>query len=101
MNNLFFACLFALLTSGCAAYNTLATDETNTPMLFGGTRLDLEATLVRHDPATTFRVAPPPYHPLLDLPASFVLDTLMLPGTLATTLYQSRPVLGRFATVGK
>jgi len=101
MRKLIFTSLFALLTTGCAAYNTLSTDETNTPMLYGGTRLDLEAALYRNDPAKTFKVAPPTYHPLLDLPASFVLDTLMLPGTIATSFYAPRPFFGWFATAGK
>lgn len=77
-----------ILGSGCASYRTVTTAEAGTAKVYSGTRLNLHAALERPIPAQKFK-AEPPAHPLLDLPFSLLLDTLILPVTLSTSMYEA------------
>ena len=84
--------LLALLlsTSGCATVSTLGQPaHEGHPLVMSGVRLDLAA--LKHDAAVNerFGVSPPDY-PLLDLPFSARLDTLMLGYTLPVAWFRGR-----------
>lgn len=77
--------LLALSCSGCATVNVLNSDKADPPLVYGGTRLDWYAL---HDGCCAqdrFGALAPDY-PGLDLPFSALLDTLLLPFSLATAL---------------
>lgn len=67
--------------SGCATYTSVETAQRGERLLFSGTRLDSCALTDNQVCLKTFNTKPPQY-PLLDLPASFILDTILLPYTL-------------------
>ena len=67
-------------TTGCATYKTLDAAGANGPKFFSGTRLDLNAINKDDVGLRKFKVKPPGY-PLLDLPASFMLDLIVSPAT--------------------
>jgi len=79
-------CLLALSCSGgCATVNVLNSKKTDPPLVYGGTRLDWYAM---HDGCCAqdrFGALPPAY-PSVDLPFSLLLDTLLLPLSLAAAL---------------
>ena len=79
VNALILASLFTSIT-GCATYKTLDAAGDNGPKFFSGTRMDLNAIKKDGVGLKKFKVAPPKY-PLLDLPASFVLDAIVSPAT--------------------
>lgn len=64
--------------SGCATYRTVEKTKIGNPLLYSGTRLDLYAINKNYREIEKFGVRPPKY-PLLDLPASFAVDTLIFP----------------------
>lgn len=66
--------------SGCSTYKTLESTSDNAPVFFSGTRLDLDAISKNEVAIKKHKVAPPKY-PLLDLPASFILDLIVSPAT--------------------
>jgi uncharacterized protein YceK len=73
------ACLLAA-TGGCATYKTLDAAGANGPKFFSGTRLDMNAITNDNVGLKKFKVDPPKY-PVLDLPASLMLDLLVSPAT--------------------
>jgi uncharacterized protein YceK len=75
----------ALLCSGCATTRTLDAAKPGAPVVYAGTRLDLYA-LQGGCCARDRYGAEAPKYPGLDLPASALLDTLLLPLSLATAL---------------
>ena len=75
----------ALLCSGCATTRTLDAAKPGAPVVYAGTRLDLYALKGGCCAQDRFG-AEAPKHPGFDLPASALLDTLLLPLSLATAL---------------
>ena len=78
---------FAFLSNGCATYRTISAVTYGSPRVYSGTRLNINAISDNHVTLKKFDVEPPE-HPVLDLPASFVFDTVMLPLTLVSALFE-------------
>lgn len=79
-------CLALLvLCSGCATVRTLNAAKLNAPVVYAGTRLDLYALNGGCCAVERFGAEAPAY-PAVDLPASALLDTLLLPLSLATAM---------------
>lgn len=78
-----------LLFNGCATYKTISAVKygSSSPRIYSGTRLNIHAILDNRYAMKKFDVAPPEY-PILDLPASFALDTLMLPMTASSIVIE-------------
>jgi len=78
--------LFAtLLLSGCATVRTLDAAKPGAPIIYSGTRLDWYSLNGGCCAQDRFGAAAPKYV-ALDLPASLVLDTLLLPFAVAAEL---------------
>ncbi len=74
-----------LILSGCATVRTLDAAKPGAPVVYAGTRLDWYTINGGCCPLDRFGAEAPRY-PGLDLPASALLDTLLLPFSLATAL---------------
>lgn len=74
-----------LALPGCATVRTLDAAKADAPVVYAGTRLDWYAINGGCCPLQRFGAEAPRY-PALDLPASALLDTLLLPLSLATAL---------------
>ncbi len=74
-----------LLCSGCATTRTLDAAKPGAPVVYAGARLDLYALKGGCCAQDRFGAEAPRYAGL-DLPASALLDTLLLPLSLATAL---------------
>ncbi|WP_395506103.1 YceK/YidQ family lipoprotein [Ectopseudomonas hydrolytica] len=85
--------LALLSLTGCATVRTLDAAKPDAPVVYAGTRLDWYALNGGCCPLDRFGAAAPRY-PGLDLPASALLDTLLLPFSLATALGVSLGVSG-------
>lgn len=85
--------LLALSLTGCATVRTLDAAKPDAPVVYAGTRLDWYAINGGCCPRDRFGAEAPRY-PGLDLPASALLDTLLLPFSLATALGVSLGVSG-------
>ncbi|NMX93588.1 MULTISPECIES: YceK/YidQ family lipoprotein [unclassified Pseudomonas] len=70
--------LLALHLTGCATVRTLDAAKPGAPVVYAGTRLDLYAMQGGCCAMDRFGAQAPSY-PGLDLPASALLDTLLLP----------------------
>nr|WP_256666015.1 YceK/YidQ family lipoprotein [Pseudomonas sp. 8Z] len=80
------ACAMALLSlTGCATVRTLDAAKPGAPVVYAGTRLDWYAIKGGCCPMDRFG-AEAPIYPGLDLPGSALLDTLLLPLSLAAAL---------------
>ena len=77
--------LLALQLAGCATARTLDAGKTGAPLVYSGTRLDLYALQGGCCASDHFGAEAPSY-PGLDLPASALLDTLLLPLSVLTAL---------------
>lgn len=77
--------LAPLLLTGCASVRTLDAAKPGAPLIYAGTRLDWYALNGGCCPLDHFG-AEAPKHPALDLPASALLDTLLLPFSIAAEL---------------
>jgi len=77
--------LVLLLLQGCATVRTLDAAKPGAPVVYAGTRLDWYSLNGGCCPLDRFGAEPPRYA-ALDLPASALLDTLLLPLSLATAL---------------
>ncbi len=77
--------LVALQLGGCATVRTLDAAKPGAPVVYSGTRLDLYALQGGCCPMDRFGAQAPGY-PGLDLPASALLDTLLLPLSVLTAL---------------
>ena len=77
--------LAALQLGGCATARTLDAAKPGAPVVYAGTRLDLYAMQGGCCPVDRFGALAPGY-PGLDLPASALLDTLLLPLSVLTAL---------------
>ena len=76
-----------LLSTGCATYKTISVAKygSSSPRVYSGTRLNFHAISDNRYALKKFDVAPPEY-PILDLPTSFALDTLLLPMTASSVV---------------
>lgn len=77
--------LALLSLSGCATVRTLDAAKLGAPVVYAGTRLDWYAINGGCCPLDRFGAEAPSY-PGLDLPGNALLDTLLLPFSLATAL---------------
>ncbi|WP_095080566.1 YceK/YidQ family lipoprotein [Pseudomonas sp. Irchel s3h17] len=77
--------LLALQLAGCATVRTLDAAKPGAPLVYSGTRLDLYVMQGGCCAMDRFGAEAPSY-PGLDLPASALLDTLLLPLSLLTVL---------------
>ncbi|WP_213875704.1 YceK/YidQ family lipoprotein [Pseudomonas sp. dw_358] len=77
--------LAALQLGGCATVRTLDAAKPGAPVVYAGTRLDQYAIDGGCCPMDRFGTEAPAW-PGVDLPASFLLDTLLLPLSLLTVL---------------
>lgn len=74
-----FLFLFVILfLSGCATLRTVPHFTLDTPKLYSGTRMDLDAMNQRQDYIIKKYNVEAPSHPRLDLPFTFFLDTAVL-----------------------
>jgi uncharacterized protein YceK len=73
------------LLGGCASVRTLDAAKPGAPLLYSGTRLDWYALNGGCCPLDRFGAEAPKYA-ALDLPASALLDTLLLPFAIAAEL---------------
>ena len=73
------------LLQGCASVGTLNAAKPGAPIIYSGTRLDWYSLNGGCCPMDRFGVEPPRY-PAIDLPASALLDTLLLPFAVAAEL---------------
>ena len=77
--------VLALQLAGCATVRTLDAAKPGAPVVYSGTRLDLYAMNGGCCAMDRFGAEAPAY-PGVDLPASALLDTLLLPLSLLTVL---------------
>ncbi|WP_300240779.1 YceK/YidQ family lipoprotein [Pseudomonas sp.] len=77
--------LAALQLGGCATVRTLNAAQPGAPVVYSGTRLDLYAMQGGCCAMDRFGAEAPSY-PGVDLPASALLDTLLLPLSVLTVL---------------
>ncbi|MBB3242804.1 uncharacterized protein YceK [Pseudomonas sp. Tn43] len=77
--------LLALQLAGCATVRTLDAAKPGAPVVYSGTRLDLYALNGGCCAMDRFGAEAPSY-PAVDLPASALLDTLLLPLSLLTVI---------------
>ena len=92
MNKLLVMVLVLQLT-GCATVRTLDAAKPGAPVVYSGTRLDLYAMNGGCCAMDRFGAEAPGY-PGVDLPASALLDTLLLPLSLLTVLGVSYQATG-------
>ncbi|AOE83378.1 YceK/YidQ family lipoprotein [Pseudomonas sp. TCU-HL1] len=85
---------FALLP-GCASVGTLNAAKPGAPIIYSGTRLDWYSLNGGCCPMDRFGAEAPAY-PALDLPASALLDTLLLPFAVAAELGVGLGVTGGY-----
>jgi len=77
--------VLALQLAGCATVRTLDAVKPGAPVVYAGTRLDLYALNGGCCAMDRFGAEAPSY-PGVDLPASALLDTLLLPLSLLTVI---------------
>ncbi|VVP59195.1 hypothetical protein PS903_05921 [Pseudomonas fluorescens] len=77
--------VLALQLAGCATVRTLDAAKPGAPVVYSGTRLDLYAMNGGCCAMDRFGAEAPAY-PGIDLPASALLDTLLLPLSLLTVI---------------
>lgn len=85
MNKRLLLTLLVLQLTGCATARTLDAAKPGAPVVYSGTRLDWYAMQGGCCGMDRFGAEAPSY-PGVDLPASAVLDTLLLPLSLLTVL---------------
>ena len=77
--------LLVLQLTGCATARTLDAGKPGAPLVYAGTRLDVYAMNGGRCAKDHFGAEAPSY-PGIDLPASALLDTLLLPLSLLTVI---------------
>ncbi|UFH48922.1 YceK/YidQ family lipoprotein [Pseudomonas sp. KNUC1026] len=85
MNKQLLFCLCLALLSGCASLSVLDADKPGGPLVYAGTRLDWYAAQGGCCAKDHFGTEAPSW-PRLDMPASAVFDTIVLPLSLLATL---------------
>ncbi|MBM7061380.1 YceK/YidQ family lipoprotein [Pseudomonas sp. UL073] len=89
------ALLLIALLPGCATVRTLDAAKPGAPLVYAGTRLDWYSLNGGCCPRDRFGAEAPTYAGL-DLPASALLDSLLLPFSLAAVLGISLGVTGGY-----
>lgn len=84
-----------VLTSGCASIRTLDAAQIDAPVIYSGTRLNWYSLQGGCYPVERFGAQPPKYA-AVDLPLSFLLDTVLLPWAVAVELGASLQVQGGY-----
>lgn len=86
----FFILVLMLVSTlpGCATYNTISEAKPGSPKIYSGTRLDLNAIQGNEQAQLKFKTLPPK-NPGVDLPFSFLFDTIMLPLSLSISGYEA------------
>ena len=79
--------VLSVASTGCASYRTISEAVPGSPKVFSGTRLNINVITDNEIRVRKFKVVPPTY-PLVDLPFSLFLDTLMFPLTLSVATYE-------------
>lgn len=89
------ATVATMLLLGCATARTADNAHVGSPKVYGGTRLNLAALGSDEEALGRFKRydIEPPEHPAVDLPLSFVADTLLLPFSIWYTA--TEPLVGR------
>ncbi|NQD95904.1 YceK/YidQ family lipoprotein [Pseudomonas sp. CrR25] len=87
--------LASTVLAGCASVRTLDAAKPGAPVIYAGTRLDWYSLNGGCCPLDRFGAEAPRYA-ALDLPASALLDTLLLPFALAVELGVSLGVSGGY-----
>jgi uncharacterized protein YceK len=87
LSAIFVLTILTAATTGCATYSTISAAVPGSQMVFSGTRLDLDVAGGNEIGARKFKAAPPAY-PLIDLPFSVLLDTLIFPLTFSAATYE-------------
>lgn len=85
MNKALLAILVVFQIGGCASVRTLNAAQPGAPIVYSGTRLDMYALQGGCCAKDRFGAEAPRY-PGLDLPASALLDTVVLPLSVLTVL---------------
>ncbi|MCJ1884728.1 YceK/YidQ family lipoprotein [Pseudomonas sp. LA21] len=85
MTNKLLAALLLLQLGGCATVKTLNASKPGAPLIYAGTRLDWYSLNGGCCPMDRFGAEAPAY-PGFDLPGSALLDTLLLPFSIAAEL---------------
>lgn len=93
LSRLVLALSLALTLSGCATVRTLDAAKPDAPVVYAGTRLNLYALQGGCCAIERFGAQAPAY-PAADLPVSALLDTLLLPLSLATAMGISLGISG-------
>ncbi len=83
----FILIMLSAASTGCATYRTISEATPGSPKVFSGTRLDINVIGGNEIGIRKFKVAPPPY-PIVDLPFSLLLDTLIFPLTFSVATYE-------------
>ena len=84
VKRLFVLGMLAIL-SGCSTFKTLNSATIDSPVVFSGTRLNMCA--ITNDRAGMIKFnAKPVEYPVLDLPASFLLDLIMSSLTISASI---------------
>ena len=74
-----------LFSTGCSTYRTVSSIGPGSPRVYSGVRLDYHTIRQNQFSLSRFEVEPPAY-PWIDLPFSFMLDTVLVPLTLGSAL---------------
>ncbi len=73
---------------GCGTIRTMPTlGSYDAPKIYSGTRLDVYAAADDESHLALFSVTPPE-HPVIDMPFSFILDTIILPVIIPVVSYE-------------
>ena len=87
-NSLLLVTVLLQILPGCATYNTISEAKPGSPKIYSGTRLDLNAIQGNEQAQLKFKTLPPK-NPGVDLPFSFLFDTIMLPLSLSISGYEA------------
>lgn len=73
---------------GCGTIRTMPTlGSYDAPKIYSGTRLDFYAATDNESQLALFN-ATPPEHAVIDIPFSFILDTIILPVLIPVVIYE-------------
>jgi uncharacterized protein YceK len=83
-----FIFIISIFLSGCATIDTITKADSDSPIFFSGTRLDVTAQKDNKIKLMKYNT-PPPRYPLIDLPFSFLADLFISPLTGSVALYET------------
>lgn len=87
---LLIVCGMLICLGGCGTLRTVsAASLDDRPRVYSGTRLDYHAIVGNTECIETKFKVKPPEHPVLDMPFSLVLDTIVFPLTYPVSLYEA------------